>query len=79
MMLEDGIPSSLRGSVEAFVASGGIPIRGHGARHVGIFVGTISTFRFNEIGLGMRLGPHGKVDGVCVEVSHPQRGIEYSN
>jgi hypothetical protein len=50
---------------EAFVASGGIPTRGHGARHVGIFVGTKSTFHFSEIGLGMRLGPHGQVDGLC--------------
>jgi hypothetical protein len=39
-MMEDGIPPSLRGSVDAFVASGGIPTRGHGVRHVGIFVGT---------------------------------------
>jgi hypothetical protein len=48
-----------------FVALGGIPTRGHGVRHVGIFVGTISTFHFNENGLGMRLGPHGQVDGLC--------------
>jgi hypothetical protein len=45
-MLEDGIPPSLRGSVEAFVASGGIPTRGHGVRHVGIFVGTKITLSF---------------------------------
>jgi hypothetical protein len=31
-------------------------------RHVGIFVGTILSFRLSEIGLGMRLGPHRKVD-----------------
>jgi hypothetical protein len=37
-MLEDGIPPSLRGSVD-FVASGGIPTRCQGARHVGNFVG----------------------------------------
>jgi hypothetical protein len=42
-MLEDGIPPSLRGSVD-FVASRGIPTRGQGVRHVGIFVGTRSTF-----------------------------------
>jgi hypothetical protein len=64
-MMEDGIPPSLRGSVEAFVASGGIPTRGQGVRHVGIFVGTRLAFRFSEIGLGMRLGPHGQVDGLC--------------
>jgi hypothetical protein len=49
-----------------FVASGGIiPTRGQGARHVGIFVGTSFDFHFSEIGLEMRLGPHGKVDGIC--------------
>jgi hypothetical protein len=48
-----------------FVASGGIPTRGRGVRHVGIFVGTRLVFRFSEIGLGMRLGPHGQVDGLC--------------
>jgi hypothetical protein len=48
-----------------FVASRGIPTRGQGARHVGIFVGTSLAFRFSEIGLGMRLGPHGQVDGLC--------------
>jgi hypothetical protein len=40
LVMEDGMPPSLRGSVDAFVASGGIPTRGHGVRHVGIFVGT---------------------------------------
>jgi hypothetical protein len=34
--------------VEAFVASGGIPTRGHGGRHVGIFVGTKLLFCFSE-------------------------------
>jgi hypothetical protein len=63
-MLEDGIPPSLRGSFEAFVASGGIPTRGHGVRHVGIFVGTRLAFRFSENTLGMTLGPHGEVDGL---------------
>jgi hypothetical protein len=64
-MLEDGIPPSLRGSVEAFVASGGIPTRGHGVRHVGIFVGTRLLFRFSENALGMKLGLHGLGDGLC--------------
>jgi hypothetical protein len=32
---------------------------------VGIFVGTRPTFHFNEIDLGMRLGNHGHVDGLC--------------
>jgi hypothetical protein len=63
-MMVDGIPPSLRGSV-FFVALGGIPTRGQGVRHVGIFVGTILSFHFSEISLGMRLGPHGKVDGIC--------------
>jgi hypothetical protein len=48
-----------------FVASGGIPTRGQGARHVGIFVGTSLAFCFVKIGLGMRLGPHGLGDGLC--------------
>jgi hypothetical protein len=30
-----------------------------------IFVGTSSTFCLSEIRLGMRLRPHGKVDGLC--------------
>jgi hypothetical protein len=32
---------------------------------VGIFVGTSSAFCFSEIDLGMRLRPHGQVDGFC--------------
>jgi hypothetical protein len=64
-MLEDGIPPSLRGSVEDFVASGGIPTRGHGVRHVGIFVGTILLFCFSENSLGMKLGIHGLGYGFC--------------
>jgi hypothetical protein len=36
-----------------------------GVIHVGIFIGTILSFRFNEIFLRMRLGPHGKVYGLC--------------
>jgi hypothetical protein len=32
------------------VASGGIPTRGQGVKHVGIFVGTILAFCFSEIG-----------------------------
>ena len=51
--------------VDAFVASGGIPTRGHGVRHVGILVGTRLHLRFHENALGMRLGPHGLVDGLC--------------
>jgi hypothetical protein len=47
-----------------FVASGGIPTRGQGARHVGIFVGTNFSFHFSEIGLRMRLGPHGQADEI---------------
>ena len=59
------MPPSLRGSVDAFVSMGGIPTRGHGVRHVGIFVGTKLHLRFSENALGMRLGPHGLVDGLC--------------
>jgi hypothetical protein len=47
------------------VASGGIPTRGQGVQNVGIVVGTRLAFRFSEIDLGMRLGPHGKVDWLC--------------
>jgi hypothetical protein len=64
-MMEDGIPPSLRESVEDFVASGGVPTRGRGVRDVGILVGTKLAFHFSEIGLGMRLGPHRQVDGLC--------------
>jgi hypothetical protein len=42
--------------------------RGRGVKHVGIFVGTISTFCFSEISLGIKLGPHGKVDRNCAFV-----------
>jgi hypothetical protein len=62
--MEDGMPPSLRGSVETFVALGGIPIRGQSVRNVGIFVGTSLAFHFSEFSLGMRLGPHGKVDRI---------------
>jgi hypothetical protein len=51
--------------VEAFVALVGIPTRGHGVRHVGIFVGTRLAFHFSENALGMRLGPHGQVERLC--------------
>jgi hypothetical protein len=44
------------------VASRGITTRGQDVTHVGMFVGTSLTFHFNEIGLKMRLRPHGKVD-----------------
>jgi hypothetical protein len=64
-MMVDRIPPSLRGTVDDIVASGGIPTRGQGVKHVGIFVGTHLSFRFSEIDLGMRLGSHGKVDGLC--------------
>jgi len=47
-----------------FVALGGIPTTGQGVRHVGIFVGKIFDFCSNEIGLEMRSGPHGQVDGL---------------
>jgi hypothetical protein len=47
------------------VALRGIITRGRGVRHVGIFIGTRFAFRFSEVILGMRLGPHGKVDGIC--------------
>jgi hypothetical protein len=48
-----------------FVASGGISTKGQGVKHVGIFVGTKSTFHFCEIGPRMRLGTRGQVDGPC--------------
>jgi hypothetical protein len=64
-MLEDVIHSSLRGSVEYFVASGGIPTRGHGVMHVGIFIGAILFFCFSENSLGMKLGIHGLDDEHC--------------
>jgi hypothetical protein len=52
-------------SVDDIVASRGIATRGQGVRHVGIFVGTRLAFCFSEIGLGIRLGPHGKNDELC--------------
>ena len=48
-----------------FVASRGIPTRGQGVMHVGIFVGISLAFRFSEIGLEMGLGPPEQVDGLC--------------
>jgi hypothetical protein len=63
-MMEDGIPPSQRGSVDVFVASGGIPTRGCGDEHVGIFVGTRLHFHFSENALGMKLGLHGLGDGL---------------
>jgi hypothetical protein len=53
------------GGVLLFVASGGIPTRSRGVKHVRIFVGTRSAFRFSEISPKMKLGPHGQVDGLC--------------
>jgi hypothetical protein len=47
-----------------FVAWEGVITRGQGARHVVIFIGTIFYFHFSEIGLEMKIGPHGKVDGI---------------
>jgi hypothetical protein len=47
-----------------FVASGGIPTRGQGVRHVGIFIGTRLAFQFGEIPLGFELGLHGFGDGL---------------
>jgi hypothetical protein len=51
--------------VEAFVASGGISTKGHGVRHVGIFIDTRLHLSFSKNTLGMRLGLHGFVDGLC--------------
>jgi hypothetical protein len=51
--------------VDDFVASGGIPTSGQGVRHVEISVATRLAFRFSENTLGMRLGPHGQVGGLC--------------
>jgi hypothetical protein len=60
-----------------FVAFGGIPTRGQGVMHVGISVGTRLAFRFNEIGPGMRLGPHGQFDWICglVMVCHTHKEV----
>jgi hypothetical protein len=63
----DGIPPSLRGSVD-FVASGGISTRGQGVKHVGIFVDTRLTFWFGENPLGFEWGLHGFGDGIYVFV-----------
>jgi hypothetical protein len=63
-MMVDGISPSLRGNVDDIVASGGNPTRGQGSRHVQIFVETKLSIHFIKIILEMRLGPHGKVDGV---------------
>jgi hypothetical protein len=51
--------------VDAFVALRGIPTRGHGFKHLGIFVGTISHIGFSKNAQGMKLGPHGLSDGFC--------------
>jgi hypothetical protein len=51
--------------VDAFVASEGIPTRGHGIGHMGLFVGTRLLFCFGENALGMKLGIHGLGDGRC--------------
>jgi hypothetical protein len=58
------LPQCMWDKLLIFVALGGIPTRGQASRHVRIFFGTIFYFCFNEIGLEMRLGLHGKVDGV---------------
>jgi hypothetical protein len=49
-------------TVVDFVALGGIPTRGQGARHVGIFVGTSLAFHFSEIALGLKLRFNGLDD-----------------
>jgi hypothetical protein len=48
-----------------FVASEGIPTRGQGVRHVGIFVVTILSFHFGENPLGFERRIHGFGDGLC--------------
>jgi len=63
--LEDAKKSFLALEALSFVSLGGIPTRGRGARHVGIFIGSKLAFRLSEIGLGMRLGPHVKGDEIC--------------
>jgi hypothetical protein len=76
------VPPSLRGSVDDIVALGGIPSRGQDSRYVGIFVGISLAFRFSEISLGMRLGPHQKVDGIfglVMGFNTHKRRIKYSN
>jgi hypothetical protein len=47
------------------VASGGIPTRVRDVMLVRIFFGTGLDFHFSEVIPGMRLGPHGKVNGLC--------------
>jgi hypothetical protein len=51
--------------VDVFVASGDIPTRSHGVKHVGIFVGTRLLFRFGENAPRMKLGLHGFGDELC--------------
>jgi hypothetical protein len=65
LVMEVGMHPLIRGSVDAFIASGGIPTRGHGVRHVGILVGTSLHLHFSENTLGMRLGPHGLSYRLC--------------
>jgi hypothetical protein len=59
------IPSSLRGSVDFFVASGRYSHMTLGVGHVGIVVGTISHLRFGENPLGFEWGLHGFGDELC--------------
>ena len=51
-----------------FVAQGGIPTRGQGVKHVGIFLGTKLAFFFSENLLGFEW-IHGFGDGICGLVS----------
>jgi hypothetical protein len=62
-MLEDGIPPSLRVSVN-FCSFERYSHERPSCKHVGIFIGTSFDFCSSEINLEMRLGPHGKVDGL---------------
>jgi hypothetical protein len=64
-MMVDGIPPLLRGIFDDIVSSRGIPKRGKGVKDMGIFVGTNLSICLSEIRPKMRLGPRGKVDGIC--------------
>jgi hypothetical protein len=63
-MMVDGIPPSLRGSVD-FCSFGRYSHKRPRCQACGNFVGTSLAFRFSEIGPRMRLGPHGQGDGLC--------------
>jgi hypothetical protein len=70
----DGIPPSLRGSVDVFVALSKYSHIGF-VRHVGIFVGTHIAFVFYENLFCMELG----FGIVVVGASHPHGGINFFN